>query len=651
MRGRRVLRARKRSAVVSTALLVVGLLLSLSPGFVRAADDISFQVTGPYQTGVQPYSVSAADFDGDSHLDLAVANAVSGSVSIYLGDGTGAFTGPSHISVGSEPSSIVSADFNEDGHPDLATANLASHNVSVLLGDGSGGFTGPSQISVGSEPSSIVSADFNKDGHPDLATANRLSGDVSLLLGDGDGNFAEIPPRTPVGNEPRSLVSADFNADGRPDLAVGNCIFQGTVTVLLNTPGGFVPAGAPAVDHYPAGVTAADFNLDGRPDLATANDFINSALILLGDGSGGFAETFRLKTGERPLGITAADFDLDGKCDLAVSNRDSGTVSIRRGDGKGGFTPEATTVTILPWSGPSGLASVDFNEDGKPDLAVADFKNQSLWILLNTTPVPGVLCLDAASRTVSEGDTAGTVEFTVNRAVGWDGTITVDWSALHGSAKAGSDYEVGDLASRTLTFGPGETTKTFEVVILNDDKVEADETFTVSLSNPTGGAKLGQPSSATVTIRDNDEEDEEEPLPRRVGPVLREHLSLRLALGRQVAYVDGYPRTLDAPPFLTGNGRVMVPVRFITEILGACVLWNPNTLTVTVQGDWTEITLRVGQGQAVVRTVPGPARTISLDAPPVIVGGRVYVPLRFLGEALGFRVNFVPATGAVLLDR
>jgi hypothetical protein len=636
--------------VVSAALLVVGLLLSLSPGFVRAADGISFQVTGPYQTGNQPYSVSAADFDGDSHLDLAVANAASGNVSIYLGDGTGAFTGPTQISVGSWPISIVSADFNKDGHPDLATANLASHNVSVLLGDGSGGFTVRPEVAVGTGPYALVSADFNADGHPDLATANRDSDDVSLLRGDGAGNLTEILPRTPAGDQPWSLVSADFNADGRPDLAVGNYTTPGTVAVLLNTGGGFVLAGAPAVGQYPEGVTAADFNLDGRPDLATANAVSNDVSILLGDGSGGFEEACRPSVGESPAGVIAADFDLDGKCDLAVSNRPSGTVSILRGDGEGGFSP-VLPVTIASGSAPWGLASVDFNEDGKPDLAVADFKNQSLWILLNTTPVPGVLCLDAASRTVSEGDTAGTVEFTVTRSVGWDGTVTVDWSALQGSAKAGSDYTVGDPAHRTLTFGPGETAKTFEVVILDDDRVEADETFTVSLSNPTGGARLGQPSSAAVTIRDNDEEEEEEPLPPRVGPVLREHLSLKLTLGRQVAYVDGYPRTLDAPPFLTGNGRVMVPVRFITEILGACVLWNPNTLTVTVQGDWTEITLRVGQGQAVVRIVPGPARTIALDAPPVIVGGRVYVPLRFLGESLGFRVNFVSATGAVLLDR
>jgi hypothetical protein len=67
----------------------------------------------------------------NSHLDLAVANAASGNVSIYLGDGAGAFTLTSQPSVGFWPVSIVSADFNGDGHPDLATANLGSDNVSL----------------------------------------------------------------------------------------------------------------------------------------------------------------------------------------------------------------------------------------------------------------------------------------------------------------------------------------------------------------------------------------------------------------------------------------------------------------------------------------------------------------------------------------
>src|SRR6185503_9177291 len=56
----------------------------------------------------------------------------------------------------------------------------------------------------------------------------------------------------------------------------------------------------------------------------------------------------------------------------------------------------------------------------------------------------------------------------------------------------------------TLTFGPGETTKSFQVPITNDLVVEGNETFLVALSDVQGGATLGTPSQTVVTIVDDD---------------------------------------------------------------------------------------------------------------------------------------------------
>ena len=106
----------------------------------------------------------------------------------------------------------------------------------------------------------------------------------------------------------------------------------------------------------------------------------------------------------------------------------------------------------------------------------------------------------------SVGEGTGHIDVTVTRAGDASGFATVNYAtfdqsqAAHASQK--SDYE---LAVGQLTFTPGETSKTFRILIVNDTFVEGDETIDLFLSNPTGaGLGLGTPSQATVTIKDND---------------------------------------------------------------------------------------------------------------------------------------------------
>jgi dienelactone hydrolase len=78
---------------------------------------------------------------------------------------------------------------------------------------------------------------------------------------------------------------------------------------------------------------------------------------------------------------------------------------------------------------------------------------------------------------------------------------TIDLITSDATATAGLDY-LG--VTNTLNFAPGERFKVVDILILNDGLREADETFVVALSNPTGGAVLGAIKTATVKIRDND---------------------------------------------------------------------------------------------------------------------------------------------------
>jgi hypothetical protein len=115
-------------------------------------------------------------------------------------------------------------------------------------------------------------------------------------------------------------------------------------------------------------------------------------------------------------------------------------------------------------------------------------------------PSPGSLQFSTASQTVGEG--VGTVTVTVSRVGGSDGIVAVTYAASAGNATTPEDFAV---ASGTLTWTDGDTAdKTFTVAIVDDAAGEGQESFTLALSAPTGGAGLGAPATQTVAIADND---------------------------------------------------------------------------------------------------------------------------------------------------
>jgi len=94
---------------------------------------------------------------------------------------------------------------------------------------------------------------------------------------------------------------------------------------------------------------------------------------------------------------------------------------------------------------------------------------------------------------IRTGDTSGTASFNYT---------TSDEPTGTGHASQASDYE---MAVGTLTFAPGETSKTFPVLIVDDRLVEGNETLALTLSNATGAnVSLGSPNTAEMTIVDND---------------------------------------------------------------------------------------------------------------------------------------------------
>lgn len=105
-----------------------------------------------------------------------------------------------------------------------------------------------------------------------------------------------------------------------------------------------------------------------------------------------------------------------------------------------------------------------------------------------------------ASAAVAVGEGVGSAVVTVTRNDS-AGTASVDYSVSADSAKAGSDFSV--VAGR-LTFGPGVTSQSFAVPVIEDALPEGNENLRLSLGNPSSGSSLGDPRTATLTIVDND---------------------------------------------------------------------------------------------------------------------------------------------------
>src|SRR6185312_12629600 len=123
-------------------------------------------------------------------------------------------------------------------------------------------------------------------------------------------------------------------------------------------------------------------------------------------------------------------------------------------------------------------------------------------------PVPTVQ-FSAINYDANEGDIFTTI--TVTRSGDTTIASTVDFASSNGSASQIRDYQV---ASGTLSFAAGETSKTFRILIVNDVYAESSETVNLTLSNPTV-ATLAAPTTATVTIADNDSSGSTSPISRQ----------------------------------------------------------------------------------------------------------------------------------------
>lgn len=117
--------------------------------------------------------------------------------------------------------------------------------------------------------------------------------------------------------------------------------------------------------------------------------------------------------------------------------------------------------------------------------------------------------------------------------------------------------------------------------------------------------------------------------------------SIQLVIGENQAKVDSKNVTMSAPAEII-NGSTMVPLRFVGEAFGCDVQWNgPSNTAVVKLADQT-IAVPIGASYAVIN-----GTKINVAVPAQLINGSTYVPLRFISENLGAKIDYNSSTHAV----
>jgi hypothetical protein len=371
-------------------------------GQVISGSSNSISVVVPVGASFHPVTVTTNNLTASSSKPFVVTFP---GLSTFT---AGSFSAKIDFIAGKNPSAIAMSDLDDDGKADVAVTNHKDNTVSVYKNSSSSStisFAGKQDFNAGSRPHHIVLHDIDGDGKSDIILLNRdsigyLSGGsntISILKNVSTGgnlNFNSRVTFTPA-NAPSAIGVSDFDGDGKPDIVVSmtGVSFNGHeyVGVFRNTTSGgtisfdpmqyFVATALSSTDFYrPNNIAIGDINGDGASDIVVGTDDTFFS-VLKNQSQPGI-----MKFATQDIGfyigagsfkdVTVADFDNDGKADVITNDyifRNVSSVS----------TISFDLVRLIGIGGKS-VAS-DFNGDGSPDLAIAEFSMVSVEKDVSTT--------------------------------------------------------------------------------------------------------------------------------------------------------------------------------------------------------------------------------------------------------------------------
>ncbi|HUQ32902.1 MAG TPA: Calx-beta domain-containing protein [Pyrinomonadaceae bacterium] len=324
-------------------------------------------------------------------------------------------------------------------------------------------------------------------------------GKVALVVGT-----TALPAATCPGDDatspfnPTTSTIADFVGYGSSSTTTGHC-YEG--------PG---PAAAPAstnADFRKAGgCVDTNFNTD---DFLVAGANPRNTASALNNCSAGLKPEITIND---PASVSEASANVSFTVTLSTAGTLPVTVDYSTANGTAtagaDYTAVSGTLTFNPGETVKNIIVPIINDtmDEPSETFFVNLSNASNSVILDSqgqgtiTDNDNPPSLSINDVSVAEGDTGTTnATFTVTLSAASSFTVTVNFATADGTATVGSDYQ---STSGTLTFNPGETTKTIPVPVNGDMTFEADETFVVNLSTPANATISDTQGQGTITNDD-----------------------------------------------------------------------------------------------------------------------------------------------------
>jgi len=237
----------------------------------------TFSPTTLLTSGIEPYRVAVGDFTGDGKEDIAVIDANSHRVFVFLGNGDGTFKAPiESATLGAEnlPNNILAGNFEGGAQDSIAVAFPGSTGPMEILrvNNISGTYSISTTKLVGVYSYCMAAGVLNGDGDADLVIGDGNS--VSILLSNGDDTFQAPQEVGSFNFVVTSVAVADFSGDGMPDIAAAgyckNSPYGSEASIIINTTDKWT--GAANDDKW---ASAGNWSLGNAPKAVTTPAIIH----------------------------------------------------------------------------------------------------------------------------------------------------------------------------------------------------------------------------------------------------------------------------------------------------------------------------------------------------------------------------------------
>jgi len=160
---------------------------------------------------------------------------------------------------------------------------------------------------------------------------------------------------------------------------------------------------------------------------------------------------------------------------------------------------------------------------------------------------------------------------------------------------------------------------------------------TVSSAGKVTGVK---PGKVTITVKSKNGKSAKSTITVIESLSMRVNYQKTMVNGKKTSMPDGKPQLV--------NGRTMIPMRYVFTALGCTVKFTANNKPIIVSYKDKMVSCQIGSSSMTVTDKNGNTKTIKLDSPPLLISGRTYLPIRAIGESLGFGV-FYDASSKVIM--